>query len=116
MARGFLVVLALLTAGPSAAADFLDGLKQAWFQCLKSSFMISRSQTPDKNAAAEYAFRACATEDRALSSYLLSAGIEPDIVDAYRAHIKVDDRWTLRPGLEVEAEVIEPMFFRAKTG
>ena len=39
-----------------------------WSQCLEPSYRIARTKTPDKNAAAEMAFAACASEEQALTS------------------------------------------------
>jgi hypothetical protein len=44
-------------------------LQNQWGRCLNSSYSITVQQTPDKNAAAEEAFRACATEEQHLANY-----------------------------------------------
>jgi len=44
-------------------------LQNRWGKCLTSSYGITVKQTPDKNAAAEMAIRACVTEEHALASF-----------------------------------------------
>ena len=48
----------------------------AVFECL---LCRQPKANPDKNATAEMAFRACETEERALSSHSARAGVPPDI-------------------------------------
>ena len=43
-------------------------LQNRWSQCLEPSYRIARTKTPDKNAATEMAFAACASEEQALTS------------------------------------------------
>jgi hypothetical protein len=45
-------------------------LQNRWSQCLEPSYRIARTKTPDKNAAAEMAFAACASEEQALASFV----------------------------------------------
>lgn len=52
-------------------------LQNEWGRCLNSSYSITVKQTPDKNAAAEEAFRACATEEQHLANYTALSVGEP---------------------------------------
>ena len=45
-------------------------LQNHWAQCLEPSYKAARAKTPDKNAAAEMAFQACASEEQDLTSYV----------------------------------------------
>ena len=45
-------------------------LQNRWSQCLEPSYRIARTKTPDKNAAAEMAFAACASEEEDLASFV----------------------------------------------
>lgn len=44
-------------------------LQNHWGQCLNQSYRSGLASTPDKNAAAEMAFAACASEEQDLASY-----------------------------------------------
>jgi hypothetical protein len=52
-------------------------LQNRWGKCLTSSYHITVRQTPDKNAAAEMALQACATEEQNLATYVVSRIGEP---------------------------------------
>jgi hypothetical protein len=54
---------------PDAVTERTKALQQAWFACLRTSYPIAKTQTPDKNAAAEIAFQSCATEEQAILAY-----------------------------------------------
>lgn len=43
-------------------------LQDNWNRCLEQSYQITRTQTPDNNAAAEMTFQACSSEERDLAS------------------------------------------------
>ena len=43
-------------------------LQNNWDRCLEQSYRVTRTQTPDKNAAAEMAFQACSSEEQDLVS------------------------------------------------
>ena len=60
------------SADASAAvnASLTRKLQNRWGKCLTSSYHITVRQTPDKNAAAEMAFAACASEEQALTSHV----------------------------------------------
>ena len=45
-------------------------LQNHWAQCLEPSYRTARTKTPDKNAAAEMAFQACASEEQDLASFV----------------------------------------------
>lgn len=51
-------------------------LQNHWSQCLEQSYRTARTKTPDKNAAAEMAFAACASEEQDLASFI-NAQIPP---------------------------------------
>jgi hypothetical protein len=59
------------TARPTARTDtsaITKQLQDNWNRCLEQSYQITRTQTPDKNAAAEMAFQACSSEEQDLAS------------------------------------------------
>ena len=51
--------------------DLVPKLQNQWGRCLNISYSITVKHTPDKNAAAEEALRACATEEQHLATQLL---------------------------------------------
>jgi len=55
------------TARPDTTA-ITEQLQSSWNRCLEHSYGVTRTQTPDKNAAAEMAFQACSSEERDLAS------------------------------------------------
>lgn len=58
---------------PTAHVDttnLVRKLQNHWSQCLEQSYRTTRTQTPDKNAAAEMAFQACSSEEQDLASYV----------------------------------------------
>ncbi len=59
-------------ASPDLTGDLTRKLQNNWGRCLNGSYPIARKQTPDKNAAAELAFQACATEEQDLASWVHS--------------------------------------------
>jgi hypothetical protein len=54
-------------------------LENHWTQCVNQSFQITRTQTPDKNAAAEMAFQACYSEEQDLASLPFAALLMPHL-------------------------------------
>jgi hypothetical protein len=70
-------------APPSPAPDTLNltrKLQNHWDECLHHSFAIDRAKTSDKNAAAEMAFAACASEEQDQAAYtntVIPAGFSP---------------------------------------
>jgi hypothetical protein len=65
----------LAGAAAQSTSDTIKRVQDHWMRCLKSSFQIHRKRTPDPNAAAEMAFRACATEEEELWSISAAAGV-----------------------------------------
>jgi hypothetical protein len=55
-------------------------LQNRWSQCLEPSYRIARAKTPDKNAAAEMAFAACA-------SAALRAGVKQVLIE--KGHLEI---------------------------
>ncbi len=51
------------------AAPDTTNVTNHWHQCLEESYRNSRTRTPDKNAAAEMAFQACASEEQDLTAF-----------------------------------------------
>jgi hypothetical protein len=72
----------------SPTISLVKTLRERWQQCLRSSFATTKQQTPDKNAAAEMAFRACATEESALMSFASRSGASPDLLIAAKLRMK----------------------------
>jgi hypothetical protein len=74
--KRFLLTTALIANATIAAAGTLDAssvirkLQNRWSQCLEPSYRMALAKTPDKNAAAEMAFAACASEEQALTSLI----------------------------------------------
>jgi hypothetical protein len=59
------------TTQPAASPDtasITERLENNWTRCLDQSYRVTRTRTPDKNAAVETAFQACSSEERDLVS------------------------------------------------
>jgi len=54
------------TAAPDTT-NVTRKLQNHWHQCLEESYRNAKTRTPDKNAAAEMAFQACASEEQDLT-------------------------------------------------
>ena len=54
-------------------------LQNHWTQCLTQSYNVTRTQTPDKNAAAEMAFQACSSEEEDYASLPSASFIIPHL-------------------------------------
>jgi PBP1b-binding outer membrane lipoprotein LpoB len=74
------LLLAACSAAPQPAPQLVAAapdttnvtrkLQNHWAQCLEPSYKAARAKTIDKNAAAEMAFQACASEEQDLASYV----------------------------------------------
>ena len=65
-------------------------LQESWDRCLEQSYQITRTQTADKNAAAEMAFQACSSEEADLASLPFSNLLMP--------HLKAETKHVLIEG------------------
>lgn len=81
-----LAILVGCTGAPRSASQVITApdttavtrkLQNAWHRCLEQSYRTTRTQTPDKNAAAEMAFHACSSEEQDLASLPYSAMLMP---------------------------------------
>ena len=70
---------AVALASSSAIAHILQN---RWARCLNESYQVTRTQTPDKNAAAELAFQACSTEEQAFYASDPARNRFTDAIDA----------------------------------
>jgi hypothetical protein len=61
-----------------------------WARCLNQSYQVTRTQTPDKNAAAEMAFQACSAEEQDLASLPYTASVMPHL-KAEMKHVLIDE-------------------------
>ena len=73
-ARGLLIIACLVLQSCAAneappGPSILDR-KTRWMGCVASSYGLQRQATPDRNLAAEIAFQACASEERAILAHL----------------------------------------------
>jgi hypothetical protein len=76
---------------PNPGAETGRRLGERWTDCLASSFKIARTQFTDKNAAAESAFQACATEEQALYQFyglLVGAANNGPLLAAAKVRLK----------------------------
>ena len=75
------VVVATLTAQPASAdaADTSRQMQDSWARCLNASYAVTRTQTPDKSAAAEMAFQACYSEEQDLINEPYGALLQPHL-------------------------------------
>ncbi len=71
-----------------ARLEAIRTLRERWINCLKGSFAVTRTQTPDKSAAAEMSFNACITEERALISFAPRSQMTPEVLAALRVRPK----------------------------
>ena len=81
------------TSGPTARPDTTATtrrLQNSWHRCLEQSYRVTRSQTPDKNAAAEMAFQACSSEERDLASLPYSDLLMPHL-KAETKHVLIEE-------------------------
>jgi hypothetical protein len=64
-------------------------LQNHWSRCLQQSYQEARAKTSDKNAAAETAFQACASEEQDLASFTQTQiPHAPSPMPALRAGVK----------------------------
>ena len=63
-------------------------LQAKWKHCLGESYRITRTQTPNRNAAAEMAFQSCATEENSLHALNAQFGVNPQLLANLRYRIK----------------------------
>lgn len=63
------------TALAESETDTTARLQDRWMRCLKESYQVNVKQTPDRNAAAEMAFRACSTEEDELRAWSVELGV-----------------------------------------
>jgi PBP1b-binding outer membrane lipoprotein LpoB len=104
-----LMAFALLLAGCSAApqpapqpvaaapdtTNVTRKLQNHWAQCLEPSYKAARAKTTDKNAAAEMAFQACASEEADLASF---ANAQIPIAYSPMPHLKAEMKRMLVEG------------------
>jgi len=69
--------------------DITKQLQDSWNRCLDHSYQITRTQTPDKNAAAEMAFQACSSEEQDLASLPFSNLLMPHL-KAETKHVLIE--------------------------
>jgi hypothetical protein len=65
-------------------------LQNSWHRCLNQSYQVTRTQTPDKNAAAEMAFQSCSAEEQDLASLPYAALTMPHL-KAEMKHLLIDE-------------------------
>ena len=70
----FLLALTVCVSAQTAT-DIVKRKQDAWMRCLKESYGVNRKRTPDRNAAMEMAFQACATEEDDLWAYSAQSGV-----------------------------------------
>jgi hypothetical protein len=66
--------IAILLNGSASGQSIVKQKQDAWMRCLKESYGINHKRNPDRNAAMEMAFRACATEEDDLWAYSAQSG------------------------------------------
>jgi hypothetical protein len=52
----------------TARPNIMWKLQNSWARCLNESYQVTRTQTPNRNAAAEMAFQSCSTEEQDFAS------------------------------------------------
>ena len=66
-------------------------LQNNWDRCLDQSYQVTRTKTPDKNAAAELAFQACSSEEQDLVSASYAAPMLQPHLRAETKRVLIDD-------------------------
>jgi hypothetical protein len=67
-----LLISSCVTSNFAASSDIgvIRKLQNKWFSCLNQSYQVARKRTPDRSAAAEMSFQACASKVQDLASYI----------------------------------------------
>jgi hypothetical protein len=65
-------------------------LQNSWARCLEQSYGVNSARMPDKNAAAEMSFQACASEERDLAGLPYSNLLMPHL-RAETKHVLIDE-------------------------
>lgn len=79
-------------AGPDTTRITTRKLQNHWGGCLEQSYRSALRKTDDKNAAAEMAFQACASEEQDLISFT-NVGIPPQY--SPMPHLKAETKRVL---------------------
>jgi len=86
-----LIVLIAVSGAAFSQESVIKKRQDDWTRCLKSSFAIQKTETRDKNLAAERSFQACASEEDALRTEA------PVPADSF-AHLKAETKKVLMEG------------------
>ena len=71
----FLLLVLTVCVSAQTTADIVKRKKDAWMRCLRESYNVNHRRNPDRNAAMEMAFKACATEEDDLWVYSAQSGV-----------------------------------------
>jgi hypothetical protein len=99
------------TMADSAARPTTDSnsvtrrLQNSRHRCLEQSYRVTRTQTPDKNAAAEMAFQACSSEERDLALSTLFQPSDAASEGRNKVHSRRRRPLTDLPGIESPCDV-----------
>jgi hypothetical protein len=89
MLASALIIVAISTSAlAQSTGDLTKAMQDRWMRCLKESYQVRKKQTPDRNAAAEMALRACSTEEDELWTYSEQAGVPRNIFIHLKAATK----------------------------